>query len=106
MTGTSQAFLRGLDALKSNIVDGQNKIDILASLDLMRSSPTFLGKVRVADEVLEDVGVGLPPKNNPIFGVVKGNPVIFIVDESTSMDASFTLDNDTFMRRKLCNSQL
>merc|ERR1719401_1136139 len=58
------------------------------------------------ERVLRGVGAGLPPQNNPVFGVVKGNPVIFVVDESTSMDTNFTLGNDTLTRRKFCHRQL
>merc|ERR1719162_1479341 len=60
----------------------------------------------MTEEVLRDVGLERPPKNNPIFGAVKGNPVLFVVDESTFMDAKFTLGNDTFMLREFCHSQL
>jgi len=64
------------------------------------------GYVHATKEVLGNVGVGLPPKNNPIFGVVKGNPVILVIDESTSMDANFTVGDDTFTLRKFCRIQL
>merc|ERR1719162_2860817 len=58
------------------------------------------------EEVLRDVGVGRSTKNNPIFGLVRGNPVIFVVDETDSMDVNFTLGDDTFSRRKFCQGQL
>merc|ERR1712194_913615 len=60
----------------------------------------------MTEKVLRDVVVGFPSKNNPIFGVVKGNPVILVVDESNSMDVNFTLGDGTFTRRDFCHTQL
>lgn len=97
-------FFTGLDALKSNIVDGHNKVAIVAATEI-------LGRWKASDvgnavQALRDVGVGLSPQNDPIFGVVKGDPVILVVDESTSMDTNFTLGSDTLSRRKFCHRQL
>jgi len=62
--------------------------------------------INQTEKILRDVGAGLPPQNNPIFGVVKGNPVIFVADESDSMDANLSLGNIKITRRRFCHSQL
>lgn len=93
---------RGLAALKGNIVDGQNKVEVFAA-HAHRMVPSLSEE---AEEMLRDVGGGIPPKNNPVFGLVKGNPVILVVDESSSMDTEFALGGETFTRREFCRSQL
>lgn len=45
-------------------------------------------------------------KNNPVFGVVKGDPVIIVVDKSGSMQSKFTLDGKEWTRNSFCNEQL
>jgi len=103
-----------LAALESNIIDGQNKLDIIAFVDTLffQRYPAFGWPiplevmVKRTGEMLQDVVVGLPPMNNPVFGVVRGNPVIIVLDESDSMDANFTLGDHTSTRRKFCNAQL
>jgi len=94
-------FFAGLAALKSNILDGQNKVEIIASPEM-----EHVTEVAEMDRLLRDVGVGLPPSNNAIFGVVKGNPVILVVEESALMDAQITVGNETFTRRKLVHTQM
>lgn len=97
MWAREEFFFEGLHALKPNVIDGQNKVDLVAL--------TYPFGVR-AERVLKDVGVGLPPQNNPIFGVVKGNPVIFVLDESTTMDSSVCGGVDTVTCRQFCSLQL
>merc|ERR1712129_25781 len=95
--------------------DGQNKADIVAFVNTLffRWQPPdntwprpLQTMIKWTARVLQDVGVGLPPTNNPIFGVVKGSPVILVMDESTSMDAGFTFGDETFTQRQFCNIQL
>jgi hypothetical protein len=95
--------IAGLAALKSNIVDVQNKVAIVADPTVNMNGPYHAERT---EKVLQDVVLGLPPKNNPVFGVVKGNPVIFVVDESDSMDVTFTLGGNTIARRNFCQNQL
>jgi len=52
-----------LEVLKPNIVDGQNKVGLVAFSGNLVG--TYASEIEGA---LRDVGVGLPPKNNPIFG--------------------------------------
>lgn len=96
-----------IEPLKSIVVDAQNKVDIVAFADVVKEAGNVSYMVPSDTErLLRDIGTGGPPKNNPVFGVVKGNPVILVVDESTSMDTDFVLDNDTFTRRDFCKRQL
>jgi len=89
-----------LKAIKANIIDGQFKGEIVAAYS------SWADEKAEAEEILRDVGARIPPKNNPVFGVVKGNPVILVVDESGSMEEVFTLDGVQYSRRQFCHNEL
>jgi len=92
----SNAKLGVLDKIKVNIVDGHKKAEILDS---------FWGSsLKEARIILQDVCV--KSKNNPVFGVVKGDPIVIVVDKSGSMAAQFTLQEKSWTRNSFCDQEL
>jgi len=88
-----------LESLKTNIVDGQYKLRIVDSF-------TFQSDKTEAEKVLRDVGANIPPKNNPVFGIVEGDPVVFVIDKSGSMATTFSLGTEKFSRDSFCDREL
>lgn len=86
--------LTTLKAVKDMITTGGNLFYIL---DLFRFSED---KVK-AYEILKDI----KPRST-IYGLVKENPVLFVVDVSGSMDAQFRASGVTFTRLEFVSSEL
>lgn len=91
--------LMTLQVLKPNIVDAQNKPDILDAF-------TFTSEKTRAAAILSDLCGRRPPTNNPVFGVVTGDPVVIVVDKSGSMDTRFTVGGVTYSRDSFCHNEL
>lgn len=88
-----------LESLKTNIVDGQYKLRIVDSF-------THQSEKTEAEKILRDVGANIPPKNNPVFGIVEGDPVVFVIDKSGSMGTIFSLGTEKFSRDSFCDREL
>ena len=89
--------LTALEVLKDKIVDAQNKMEIVRALP-------FKDEKLVAAKALEDVCGSV--QTSPVFGTVRGDPLVFVIDKSGSMRESFEIDGQKHTRWSFCFEEL